>query len=189
MRALFLIILFSSSAADAAGSAGMPQLNPSSWAPQIFWLIITFTVLYIVIWKVVYPRLSDTIEQRNDHITDYLDEAKKITEEAELTKKKYLDFIEKAKKEANEILENNKSKINQDFEIKKEQLNKKLEEKLKDSEKEISNFKIKSINSIKEIASSIANDLLLNLSSSGVGADSIKKNIDQIADKKIKEIL
>jgi len=75
---LVLFITFSSSAALAAEKAGMPQLNPESWIPQIFWLALTFSVLYLVIAKIALPRLSESIEQRDDHISDHIDEAKKF---------------------------------------------------------------------------------------------------------------
>ena len=57
MLRVLIFSIFASSAAFAAESGGMPQLNPNSWVPQIFWLIITFGGLYIVISKIVFPRL------------------------------------------------------------------------------------------------------------------------------------
>ena len=43
----------------AAESGGMPQLNPEFWISQIFWLIITFGILFIVLTKVILPKISD----------------------------------------------------------------------------------------------------------------------------------
>ena len=40
----------------AAESGGMPQLNPEFWISQIFWLIITFGILFIVLTKVILPK-------------------------------------------------------------------------------------------------------------------------------------
>ena len=78
-----VMFLMSASAANAAEKAGMPQLDTTGWGPQIFWLFLTFTILYIVVWKIVVPRLSDSIEQRNDYISDNLEDAKKIANDAE----------------------------------------------------------------------------------------------------------
>ena len=50
---LFLVETF------AAESGGMPQLNPEFWVSQIFWLTITFGILYIVLSKPVsYTHLT-----------------------------------------------------------------------------------------------------------------------------------
>ena len=96
---LVLFITFSSSAALAAEKAGMPQLNPESWIPQIFWLALTFSVLNLVIAKIALPRLSESIEQRDDHISDHIDEAKNLKNQAEKKYQEYLSLIENAKKE------------------------------------------------------------------------------------------
>ena len=47
---------------------GMPQLNPEFWYAQIFWLVIIFLVLYISIWKVFLPKISNSIENRKSKI-------------------------------------------------------------------------------------------------------------------------
>jgi len=50
---------------QAFGSeTGMPQLNPEFWAAQIFWLILTYSSLYLIIWKVFLPKITLSIENR-----------------------------------------------------------------------------------------------------------------------------
>jgi F-type H+-transporting ATPase subunit b len=62
---------------------GMPQLNPEFWPAQIFWLILFFSSLYIIIWKIFLPKIIDTIENRKSRITNDLNEAQKLKENAE----------------------------------------------------------------------------------------------------------
>ncbi|MEC7136330.1 MAG: F0F1 ATP synthase subunit B, partial [Pseudomonadota bacterium] len=50
--------LFFSKEVFAAESGGMPQLNPEFWVSQIFWLTLTFGVLYIVLAKLILPKIS-----------------------------------------------------------------------------------------------------------------------------------
>ena len=62
----------------------MPQLDFTTFIPQLFWLFLCLSFLYIVILsKIALPRISDVIEERNDTITDDLDEAKALSLEAE----------------------------------------------------------------------------------------------------------
>ena len=86
---------------NAHGSeAGMPQLNPEFWASQIFWLLLTFSVLYIIIWKIFLPKITYSIESRKSKIVNDLDEAQKLKESAEKKLIDYNTIIEKSKKEA-----------------------------------------------------------------------------------------
>ena len=56
--------------AFAAESGGMPQLNPEFWVSQIFWLIITFGVLYVVLSKLILPKISANLETRKSQILE-----------------------------------------------------------------------------------------------------------------------
>ena len=63
--------------------AGMPQLNPEFWGAQIFWLILIFSTLYLIIWKIFLPKITYSIENRKSRIVNNIDEAQKLKESAE----------------------------------------------------------------------------------------------------------
>mgnify|MGYP001281865398 CR=1 FL=1 len=86
----------------------MPQLNTEFWGAQTFWLILIFSVLYIIIWKVFLPRITYSIENRKSKLVNDLDEAQKFKENAEKKLKEYNEIIEKSKKEAKKIIEDKK---------------------------------------------------------------------------------
>ena len=67
----------------AAESGGMPQLNPEFWISQIFWLIITFGILFIVLTKVILPKISDNLETRKSQILENIETADKQKEECQ----------------------------------------------------------------------------------------------------------
>ena len=72
-----------------AESGGMPQLNPEFWVSQIFWLTLTFGGLYLVLSKLILPKISANLESRKSQISDNIEAADKQREESEikLTKK------------------------------------------------------------------------------------------------------
>ncbi len=188
LRALIYLV-FASSAAFAAESGGMPQLDPNSWVPQVFWLIITFGFLYLVISKIVFPRLSESIEQRNDYVSDLVDEAKKLTEQTEKLNKDYEEFISNSKKEALEIITNGRKKFNTEFNQKKHELNNRISELTEKAEKEIENFKANSINKIQMIANQVSEELLKELSlKDEIDQKIVSKKIEEISKKKIGEL-
>ena len=125
-RAIILFVGLSTASALSAESSGMPQLDPGVWVPQIFWLIITFGFLYVVISKVVFPRLSESIEQRNDYISDLLDEANTIAEQTEKLNNEYKELISNSKRDAQEIITHGRKKLNAKFDKKKNELDKNI---------------------------------------------------------------
>ena len=59
----------------------MPQLDFSTFMPQIFWLFVSLSILYLILSKYALPRVSDVIEERKDILAHDIDEAKKIQRE------------------------------------------------------------------------------------------------------------
>ena len=102
---------------QAFGSeAGMPQLNPEFWTAQIFWLLLIFSTLYLVIWKIFLPKITYSIENRKSRVVNNLDEAQKLNDSAEKKLNEYNEIIEKSKKEAKKIIEDSKQKLEKDIE-------------------------------------------------------------------------
>ena len=67
MRLLLLIvgIFITSQISLLAAEAGMPQLDPTYWASQAFWLILVFSVLYISIAKFYLPKIKKNLDNRS----------------------------------------------------------------------------------------------------------------------------
>ena len=86
-----------------AAEAGMPQLDPTYWASQAFWLILVFTILYISIAKFYLPKIKNNLDNRQNRIKDDLDDANKFKELSELKFKEYEKILEDAKKEVIKI--------------------------------------------------------------------------------------
>lgn len=63
-------------------SSGLPQLDPSTYPSQIFWLVILFGVLYLVFSRRVLPTISSTLENRREHIDSGFSTAEKLQKEA-----------------------------------------------------------------------------------------------------------
>ena len=101
---------------------GMPQLNPEFWTAQIFWLIIIFSSLYLIIWKIFLPRITYSIENRKSRVVNDLVETQKLKENAEEKLKEYNEIIEKSKNEAKKIIDDNKKKFDKDIENKKKKI-------------------------------------------------------------------
>lgn len=83
----------------------MPQLDPSVWPTQLFWLAITFIALYLVIWRIALPRISDVLEARQRKLDDDLKKATALKEEAETILAEYQKMRADAQASAHGVLQ------------------------------------------------------------------------------------
>ena len=59
---------------------GLPQMDITTFPSQVFWLIITFGILYLFMWRTAIPKLRNTIEERQDKILIDINEAEKLSQ-------------------------------------------------------------------------------------------------------------
>ena len=111
---IFIFVLpLSEAYAEGQKSAGLPQMDISTFPSQLFWLIVTFTALYLFMWKFVIPRLSTTIEERKDKISNDINDAENLNSEASKILENYDDKMNSASLESNEIVSSSKATMNE----------------------------------------------------------------------------
>tara|TARA_B100002052_G_scaffold296149_1_gene323990 strand:+ start:986 stop:1576 length:591 start_codon:yes stop_codon:yes gene_type:complete len=171
----------------AAESGGMPQLNPEFWVSQIFWLTLTFGILYVVLSKLILPKISANLELRKSQIQENIEAAEKQRESSESKLKEYDEIILKSKLEAKNIFKDAREKVLKDINSKKEILDKQINEEINIAEMEIETLKKSASEKINKIAIETSSDLIKkiigteinNSSISTIVADLSKKNGDE----------
>ena len=172
-----------------AAEAGMPQLDPTYWASQAFWLILVFTVLYISISKFYLPKIKDNLDNRENKIKEDLENANKFKEESEAKLKEYHLILENAKKEVLKIHFESKSTLDKDIQSKKESMEKEIEKEILKAQKEISELKKNSISSIQIISGSIVSNIIENISGDKLNESSIKATVEDVSKKNMNKFL
>ena len=89
-------------AASSAPGPKLPQLDIATYASQVFWLIVTFIVLYFLVAKIAMPRIAEVLEGRQERIEDDLDKAETLKKEAYLVRVEYEKALSSAREEAHE---------------------------------------------------------------------------------------
>ena len=167
--------------------AGMPQLNPEFWSAQIFWLILIFSTLYLIIWKIFLPKITYSIESRKSRIVNNLDEAQKLKESAETKLKEYNKIIENSKQDAKKIIEDGRKKLDQDIENKKKNFNSQIDKEIASVEKEIKDLKKTSLSNISKIASEISSELMKKIINTEVNKSNVSAIVDDIIKRNVEK--
>ena len=167
-----------------AAEAGMPQLDPTFWASQVFWLTLIFSVIYFLIAKIFVPKIKGNIDARESQIRKDIDEANFLKEEAEKKLKKYNNLIGEAKLDAKKIFLDGQKKINEDIQSKKDQLEKDIQKETLSATKEIEKFKINSINKVNIISEEIVSDIIKDIFKEDLNKSSIKATVSEVMKEK-----
>jgi F-type H+-transporting ATPase subunit b len=183
-QSIFLSFLFLMEA-FAAESGGMPQLNTEFWISQIFWLTITFGILYLVLSKFILPKISANLEIRKSQILDNIEAAEKQREDCELKIKEYDKIIHDSKNEAKNYFNQAREKIIKDINLKKENFDKELNEEIKKAESEIQDLMDKAPEKINRIAKETSDSLIQQLIGVEVNSSSIAAIVDDLSRKKM----
>ena len=172
-----------------AAEAGMPQLDPTYWASQAFWLILIFTVLYISITKIYLPKIKNNLDNRENKIKDDLDDANKFKELSEAKFKEYEKILEGAKKEVIKIHIDQKNSLDKDIKTKKATIEKEIENEILKAQKEIDELKKSSLSDIRSISENIASSIIENISGVKLNESSIKAAVEDVSKKSIGKYL
>ena len=172
-----------------AAEAGMPQLDPTYWASQAFWLVLIFAILYISISKFYLPKIKDNLDNRENKIKEDLENASKFKEQSETKLKEYKIILENAKKEVIKIHFESKNILDKDINSKKIAIEKEIEKEISKATKEIIEFKKNSLSSIQKISENITSDIIENISGDKLNESSVKAVVEDISKKNINKYL
>ena len=165
----------------AAESGGMPQLNPEFWISQIFWLTLTFGILYIVLSKLILPKISNNLESRKSKILENIEAAEKQREDSEIKLKEYEKIISKSKLEAKNIFNQTRDKALKDINAKREILDKQIDDEICKTEEEIQALRKSAPDKINKIAIETSSELIQKLIGAEVNNSSLSAIVDDLS--------
>ena len=164
---------------------GMPQLNPDYWISQIFWVTLIFGTLYVILWRIILPKINVNLENRKSQILTDLSDAQKFEDQSEEKLSEYNKILNQAKQEAKKILDRTRKKVNHDIENKKNQFNLEIKKEIEKAGKEIKTLKLSSIEDINKIAIETSSEIVRQLIGTEVNTSSVSAIVEDFSKKEI----
>lgn len=164
-------------AASEASSGGLPQFDFSTWGSQIFWLVITFGVLYFVLSKFILPALSTGITERSDRIADDLDAAARMQREAEQAEADFEKSLADARAKAHNIAATTRSSVDAEIEAEVEAADAEMARQQSTAEARIAEMRTAALKNVDGLAQTAVKDILAKLAGVKPSAASIKSAV------------
>ncbi len=130
----------------------MPQLNPEFFGPQLVWLTITFAALYLVLARLVLPRIARVLEARQDRIADDLDQADKLRGDSETVLAEYEAALGEARDKAHALSAETHAKVAAEAERRKAELETRLAAQAQEANARIQDARDAALKNVREIS-------------------------------------
>ncbi|WP_170419068.1 F0F1 ATP synthase subunit B' [Ruegeria atlantica] len=167
---------------DSHGSAiGMPQLCFDWFPNQIFWLVITLVVIFLVLSRVALPRIAAILAERQGTITNDLAAAEDLKAKAVEAEEAYNKALADARSEAQRIAAEARAEIQSGLDDAIAKADAEIAAKAAESEKAIAEIRAGALESIQVVAKDTATELVTAL-----GGEADAKAIDSAIDAQMK---
>ncbi len=184
-----LVILIAWTRELFAAEAGMPQLDPTYWFSQIFWLIIIFSVLYFSIAKFFIPKIKKNLDDRENKIKDDLEDAKNFKEISEKKEIEYINTISNGKKNIIKMVLEAKKKLDEDIKSKKIDIEKDINNEINHAQKEIVKLKNNSLKDIEKMSGELVSSIVKDLSGNDLNRSSVEAVLKEVSKQKLMKYL
>jgi len=158
-----------------------PPLDASTFAPQLVWLAITFGLLYLLLKRIVLPRVGEVIEERGDRIKRDLAQAEKLKSDTEQALANYEKALADARAQAGSIAKGMRDKLTAEVDKERAKVEAQIAAKVAEAESRIIDTKSKALASVGDIAGEIAGAIVARLIGKEVSKDEVQRALVQRA--------
>jgi len=134
----------------------MPQLEVSTFVPQLFWLAITFVILYLLMKGIGLPRVGSAIEARRRQVDDDLARAAQLKSEAEAVLAAHQETLAKARADAQAAVKETTDRMAAEAAERQRQLSESLARQIAEAERQIAAAKERALSEMPTVVAEVA---------------------------------
>jgi F-type H+-transporting ATPase subunit b len=170
-------------AAEQHGASGegasFPPFDPSHFASNLFWLAVTFAVLFWLMSKIALPRVGEILEERAGTIGRDLDQAAEMQAKAEEMAQAYEKALAEARKNAQGIAQSARETGAKASDAQRHATEAELAAKLAQAEAIIAKTKTEAMSNVRGLGSDVAVAIVTKLTGQAPSAAEATEAVDQ----------
>jgi F-type H+-transporting ATPase subunit b len=159
----------------------MPQLDPSTFGSQLFWLLVCFGALYLVLSFIVIPRIAKTLAARAETLEGNLAEAENLRVQAEAALKAYEDALAEARSRALVLAQEMRADVQAETDRQKAELDAKLAEQAAAADAALMKSRDAAMAGLKDAAAALVDDVIEAIGSDKASDGDVAKALDSVA--------
>ena len=167
--------------AAEGGAKGLPQLDITTWPNQLFWLVVTFGIGYVIMSRMITPRIGNVLEQRGRTIQDNLTRAKEAEADAQAMKQEFEASLDDARAKASDASQKAMAEAKANAEAAEAELSAKLTKKTKTAETKLSKVRDEALANINDVASEVTQDAISAVTGMKVTKAEATKSVTKLA--------
>jgi F-type H+-transporting ATPase subunit b len=158
----------------------MPQLNPESFPSQLFWLAVTFVILYVLMAWIGLPRLARVIEARRRRREEDLARAAEMQSEAEAANQEFQRAMAEARAQAQAVLKETSDRLAAEAAERQRTLAAALAEQIDEAERRIAATKQQALAEVRGIAVDVGRSVVEKLTGATPNEARVAAAVDRV---------
>lgn len=158
----------------------LPQLDPTWYASQSFWLLITFCAMFVVVWRFVMPLMRATVDARQTRLETDLKTAEDVKNQAEALLKQYEAAMADVKKQSQEILTKAQEEITASLAQTEKDFDARLSQRLSAGERQLEAAKAEALQNVRQIAADLTGEITQKITATVPTAAELSDAVDSV---------
>jgi len=165
----------------ASAEGNMPQLRVETFPSQIFWLVVTFSLLYVVISRIVLPQVRTTLRARETRIGADREQADELRKEAEAAHLRGSEALAAARADSERLLREAHDQATVAFRTETQRLQEALEHERVEAEARIETSRAEALRDAEAAATELVRSLTSALTTVQIDDAALSRVVAQAA--------
>ncbi|WAJ30270.1 F0F1 ATP synthase subunit B [Antarcticirhabdus aurantiaca] len=165
---------------DHGTEGPFPPMNPEFFASQILWLAITFGIFYLVLKRVILPRIGGIIENRRDRIALDLEAAERMKTDADEAQAAYSQELAEARARSQKIAGDARDSARADAEAERARIEGDLDARLETAQARIGEIKTRTLADVGQIAEDVTQAVLSQVAGIQANQDEVSRAVQAV---------
>lgn len=162
-------------ATEHAEKAGLPHLDTSTYTSQIFWLVVSFVLIYALMSKLSLPRVAEVLEARNVYKKGVLKRAAETQESANKMKAAYEASLAKAQGAAHQMMAETEKTISEKLAAENAKFAEAARKRVATADQAIAKARADAQQSMADVSAEIAVDIVSKIADAQINKADAKK--------------